>query len=196
VALLTKDDLRRQSAFAWLCMAALAGVIVWLWTIEKHQAALGTVVAMLGCLALILPPRERMPHLPARLRALPRSLDATPVLATLLSSPGYGVNWFYGANPYDEFVHLASGVLAGAVFGALLAADGRARRGGRLLLVGLGAGFLLGVGWEVFEWITGLIGNWTDTWTDVALTTAGMALGTAWWGRGPARGQAGPTGRA
>src|SRR3712207_8169416 len=50
----------------------------------------------------ILPPRERMETLPWRLRALPRSLDAAPVLAAVLSSPGYGLNWFYGANPYDE----------------------------------------------------------------------------------------------
>src|SRR3712207_8779673 len=75
----------------------------------------------------ILPPRERMDTLHWRVRALPRSLDAAPVLAALLSSPGYGLNWFYGANPYDETVHLLSGGLSGAVFAALLQADGLPR---------------------------------------------------------------------
>jgi hypothetical protein len=186
VPLLTRDDLRRHSPFAWLCLAALGGVIGWLWTIEKHQAAIGTVAALAGCLGLILPPRERMRRLPARLRALPRGLDSAPVLATLLSSPGYGVNWFYGANPYDEAVHLLTGVLAGAVLGGLLRTDGIPRGTLRLLALGLGAGLLLAMGWEAFEWATGLIGNWRDTWTDVLLTAAGVALGAAWWGRLPA----------
>ncbi len=168
-----------------MCLAALVGVIIWLWAIDKRQAAIGTAAALVGCLGLVLPPRERMRHLPARLRALPRSLDSMPVLATLLSSPGYGVNWFYGANPYDEIVHLLSGIMAGAVFGALLAVDGRRRGTGWLLLLGLGAGLMLGAAWEVFEWSTGLIGNPRDTVSDLLLTGAGLALGTAWWGRVP-----------
>lgn len=158
-------------------------VAAWFWSLDKRQAATGTLVALAGCLALILPPRERMPRLPWRIRGLPRSLDAVPALASLLSSPGYGLNWFYGANPYDEAVHLLSGILAGAVFAALLQADGRPRGAVRIGLVGAGCGLGLGIAWEVFEWSTGLIGDWTDTWTDVALTAAGAGLGSlgGWW---------------
>lgn len=155
----------------------------WFWTLDKRDASTGTMVALFGCLGLILPPRERMAVLPARLRALPRGLDATPVLATLLSSPGYGLNWFYGENPYDEIVHLVSGALAGAVIAGLILADGRARTPLRLALLTTALGLLLGSAWEVFEWATGLIGDWTDTWTDVALTTAGAAAGAALYGR-------------
>ena len=183
--LLTRDDLRRQSRFAWACLAALLGVIGWLWLEDKRSAAMGTVAALAGCLGLMLPPRERMRALPWRLRALPRQLDAAPVLATLLSSPGYGVNWFYGANPYDEIVHLLSGVLAGAVFGALLAVDGRPRTASRLALFGVGFGLALGVGWEAVEWALSLIGDAVDTMSDIALTAAGVAIGTSWWGRRP-----------
>lgn len=178
-----------QSRFAWLCLAALAGVALWLWVLDRHSASLGTLLALGGCLGLILPPRERMPRLPWRLRALPRRYDAVPVLASLVSTPGYGLHWFYGANPYDEAVHLLSGALAGAVFAALLLADGRPR--GRWYLAGLGGGFglALGAGWEAFEWLTGLIGGWTDTWTDIALTGLGAAPGAvlaAAWGPHPA----------
>src|SRR3712207_2500272 len=127
----------------------------------------------------ILPPRERMETLPWRLRALPRALDAAPVLAAVLSSPGYGLNWFYGANPYDETVHLLSGGLAGAVFAALLRADGLPRTPGRLAVLGAAFGFGLGAAWEVFEWAVGLIGHWTDSWTDVALTALGATLAAA-----------------
>ncbi len=177
--LLTKDDIRRHSWFAWACLAALAGVAAWFWVIDKRGAAEGTAAALAGCLGLILPPRERMGTLPWRVRALPRSLDAAPVLAALLSSPGYGLNWFYGANPYDEAVHLLNGALAGAALAALLQADGRPRTAGQLSVSGAVFGLGLGAAWEVFEWAVGLIGHWTDTWTDVALTALGATLAAA-----------------
>lgn len=177
--LLTRDDVRRQSWFAWACLAALAGVAAWLWSIERRGAATGTAAALVGCLGVILPPRERMETLPWRVRALPRGLDAAPVLATLLTSPGYGLNWFYGANPYDEAVHLLNGALAGAVFVALLEADGLPRTNRRRTAAGAAFGLGLGAAWEVFEWAVGLIGHWTDTWTDVALTALGATVAAA-----------------
>ena len=187
--LLTKDDIRRQSPFAWACLAAVAAVAAWFWWLDKRGAAMGTVAALAGCLGLLLPPRERMAVLPWRVRALPRRVDAAPVLAALLSSPGYGLNWFYGANPYDEAVHLVSGALAGAVFAALLEADGLRRGAGRLAAGGLAFGLALGVAWEVFEAAVGLIGDWTDTWTDAVLTASGAALGAALAGPDRSRGQ-------
>lgn len=176
MALLTAEDWRRYSRIAWLALLALAATAVWFWLIDRRSAALGTLAALIGCLGLILPPRERMAVLPAPLRSLPRSLDAAPVLATLLVSPGFGLNWFYGANPYDEVVHLLNGVLAGAVFVALRQwrgpRDGAWRLVGETLLFGL----VLGSAWEVFEALTGLGGDWTDTWTDAALTTSGAGI--------------------
>lgn len=62
--LLTSGDLRRHSRLAWASLAAL-----------------------LGCLGVILPSRERMRVLPPRIRTLPSHLDAAPVLATLLNCP-------------------------------------------------------------------------------------------------------------
>jgi hypothetical protein len=160
-------------------LAALAGAASWFGAIGKGAAATGTAAALAGCLGLVLPPRERMEALPARVRALPRGLDAAPVLATLLSSPGYGLGWFYADNPYDEAVHLMNGALAGAVFAALLLADGRRRPAGRLAVAGAAFGLGPGAAWEAFEWAAGLIGGWTDTWTDAALTASGAALGAA-----------------
>ncbi len=177
--LLTRDDLRRQSRLAWACLVALAAVAACFWVLDKRSAAQGTGAALAGCLGLLLPPRERMPVLPWRLRALPRGLDAAPVLATLVVSPGYGLNWFYGANPYDEAVHLLNGALAGAVFAALLGADGRSRGTWARAAAGAAFGLGLGVAWECFEWATGLIGDWTDTWTDVVLTTGGATVAAA-----------------
>ncbi len=176
MALLTAEDWRRYSRIAWLALLALAATAAWFWLIDRRSAALGTLAALIGCLGLILPPRERMAVLPAPLRALPRSLDAAPVLATLLVSPGFGLNWFYGANPYDEVVHLLNGVLAGAVFVALR--QWRGPRDGAWRLVGetLVFGLILGSAWEVFEALTKLSGDWTDTWTDVVLTASGAGL--------------------
>ncbi|HWL83146.1 MAG TPA: hypothetical protein VNR89_19525 [Roseomonas sp.] len=177
--LLTKADLRRHSWLGWASLSALAAVAMALWLTGRHGAALGTGAALLGCLGLVLPPRERMPILPWRLRALPRSLDAAPVLGTLISSPGYGLGWFYLPGPYDEIVHLVNGVLAGAVFAALLQADRRRRGVLQLAVAGAAFGLALGSGWEVFEALTGLIGDWTDTWTDVLLTTLGATFAGA-----------------
>ncbi|MFT8246398.1 hypothetical protein [Roseomonas sp. BN140053] len=182
MAPLTRSDIGRQSTFAWVAILALLAMAGWFWGLEKHAAAQGTLASLAGCLGLILPPRERMEVLPWRVRALPRGLDAVPVLATLVVSPGYGLNWFYGANPYDEAVHLLNGLLAGLVFAALLQADGTPRGALRLAATTAGLGLLLGSGWEVFEWATGLIGDWTDTWTDVALTAGGATLAAAWAG--------------
>ncbi|WP_203076777.1 hypothetical protein [Falsiroseomonas ponticola] len=189
MALLTRDDLRRHSPFAWACLAALAGVALLLWGLDKRSAALGTAAGILGLLGIILPPRERMPHLSMRLRRLPRALDAAPVLATLLSTPGYGLNWFHGANPYDEVVHLVSGLLAGAVFAGLVLADGRPRGRRRLAALGLPFGLALACGWEGFEALLGIIGNTADTLSDIALTAGGAVLGAA-MGAAPWRGRA------
>jgi hypothetical protein len=183
LALLTKRDLRRHSRLTWLSLTALLAVIGALWGIERRNAAIGTAAAFVGCLGLILPPRERMRLLPWRLRALPRRLDAAPVFATLLASPGYGLNYFYGVNPYDEIVHLLSGVPAGAVFAALLLADGERREPGWMAMAGAAFGLALGTAWEVFEWAVAIIGDWQDTWTDVVLTTLGATLGAAAWRR-------------
>lgn len=175
--LLTQQDMARHSRLAWACLAVLGATAAWFWMLGQRGAALGTAGALLGCLGLVLPPRERMGVLPWRLRALPRILDAAPVLATLISSPGYGLKWFYADNLYDEAVHFLNGILAGAVLAALLLADGRPRGRRRLAVLGAVGGLLLGSGWEVFEWLTGLIGDWTDTWTDVVLTATGTVLG-------------------
>lgn len=192
MALLTREDLGRQSRVAWLCLAALPGVAAWLWMLDRGQAAIGTLAAALGCAALLLPPRERMDVLPGRLRQLPRRLDAAVPLGALLSTPGYGLGWFYGANPYDEIVHLLSGLLAGATVAALLLADGQRRGAVRVGVAAAAPGLGLAIAWEVFEYATDLIGGWRDTWTDVVLTTAGAGLGGAAWCALAPRVEAGP----
>lgn len=175
-----RDDLARQSPLAWGLLLALLGVAAWLWFVPaKGSAALATVASALGCAAILLIPRERAPWLPARVRALPRRLDFAPVLAAILSTPGYGLGWFHGANPFDEFVHLASGLLAGAVFAGLVLADGAPRGAGRVAWLGLLFGAPLAVGWEAFEWAVGIVGGVTDTASDIVLTAGGAALG-AW----------------
>jgi hypothetical protein len=175
--LLTRADLGRQSRLAWAGMLVLGAGAIGYAATGRTGPALISLAALAGLLALLLPPRERMRRLPWRLRALPRACDAAPVFATLISNPGYGLGWFYGPNPYDEIVHLANGVLAGVVLFAWLALDGRRRELRRLTLTAAGAGLALAVGWEVFEWATGLIGHAVDTVTDIALTTLGATLG-------------------
>jgi hypothetical protein len=183
MALLTREDLARQSRFAWLCLIALVAMAAWFWSRDKGSASIGTLLSALGCLGLMLPPRERMPALPWRVRALPRWLDGTAPLGALIVSPGYGLSWFYGVNPFDEVVHFVNGALLGAVFAALLLADGVARSPAGLAWRGALFGLVLGVAWEIFEAATGLIGDFTDTWTDIVLGMAGAAL--AGWAAGP-----------
>ncbi len=171
----------RQSPAALACVGLLLLVAAWLWAGQgKGSAAVATVLSGLACAALIATPRERATWLPARVRALPRDLDVVPPLAALLSTPSYGLGWFHGANPFDEVVHLASGVLAGAVLAGLLLADEAPRRPRRLLAIGLLAGLPFAGTWEAFEWVVGMVGDAPDTLSDIALTAGGMALGA--WG--------------
>ena len=60
--------------------------------------------------------------------------------------------------------------------GAAAGADGKPRGAWAMTLRGLAFGIVLSILWEGFEAATNLIGNWTDTWTDVALTTLGATL--------------------
>lgn len=177
--------LSRVSPLAWASLAVLLAMAAWFWSLGKGSATYATLLSAIGCLALVLPPREDMPWLPLRLSRLPRVYDAVPFLATALSSPGYGLNLFHGANPFDEFVHLANGALAGAVFAALVLADGRPRTHRHMAWVGLLFGLSLGVVWEAFEWAVNIIGDWQDTWTDVALTAGGATLVAALYGGKP-----------
>jgi hypothetical protein len=179
MALLTRDDLVRQSRFAWACLAVLLGFGLFYAATGRLGPAVGTIGAVAGLVALLLPPRERMARLPPRLRTLPRRCDAAPVLGTILSSPGYGLGWFYGPNPYDEIVHLLNGLLMGLVLADWVLQDGRWRDRRGFVLRMTGAGLALAAGWEVFEWATGLIGNAVDTVTDILLTTLGATLGAA-----------------
>lgn len=170
----------RHSPLAWACVVALLLIAAWLWFAQdKGSAAIATAASALACAALIATPRERAPWLPARARALPRHLDFVPPLAAILSTPGYGLGWFHGANPFDEFVHLASGLLAGAVFAGFVMADGEPRTPARLAWLGLLFGVPFAVGWEAFEWAVGIVGGVTDTLSDIALTGGGAAVG-AW----------------
>lgn len=170
----------RLHALTWAALAANAAMAALLWLMDLRAAAQGTAVALLGCLALALPHREAMPRLPLPVRRLPRDRDAAVPLACLLSVPGYAFNVFNRANPYDEYVHLMSGLLAGWVLAGMLEA-GRGRAPGALARAGWGLalGVPLAVGWEAFEWAVGIIGDATDTTWDVVLTGGGTALGAA-----------------
>lgn len=170
----------------WLLLGALLAMALWFGALEKGSAAWATALAAAGCLALVATPREDMPFLPFRLARLSRAYDSAPVLGTLVTAPGYGLSLFHGANAFDEVVHLVNGALAGAVFAALVLADGRARSRWHMLRVGLMFGLSLGIAWEGFEWLVGIIGDGQDTWTDVALT-AGGAAGAAMLHGGDAR---------
>lgn len=170
------SPLARIPWHAWLLLLALLVMAGWFWALEKGSAAWATALAAAGCLALIAPPREEMAILPWRLRRLPRLYDSAPVLGTIITAPGYGLSLFHGANAFDEVVHLSNGALAGAVFAALVLADGRPRTRLHMAWVGLLFGLSLGIVWEGFEWAVQIIGDWQDTWTDVALTAGGATV--------------------
>lgn len=166
----------RSPWHTWLLLAALVAMALWFGALEKGSAAWATGLAALGCFALVATPREDMPFLPLRLDRLPRAYDSAPVLATLITAPGYGLSLFHGANAFDEVIHLVNGALAGAVFAALVLADGRPLGRLHMAWVGLLFGLTLAVVWEGFEWLVEIIGDWQDTWTDVALTAGGAVV--------------------
>jgi hypothetical protein len=108
-------------------------------------------------------------------RALARLVIGLALIVIVLNVLGYAAHFFRTVSIYDEAVHAlttATVCLAAALWRPL-GLRGIAKLTSILALCG--TGLLIGLTWEFFEWLAGLIGDRTDTLVDLLMDGVGAA---------------------
>lgn len=109
-------------------------------------------------------------------RALPSSIMLLLIVAASVNAAGYIVGLWHERTMFDEIVH------AFTTFAGMTAVIWMATREGRLLsgasaliivASALLTGLILGLVWEGFEWVIGIIGDQRDTLVDLAMDSLG-----------------------
>lgn len=160
-------------AFAWACRAIAAAAAVYgLWALVSSpwsETIVSAVIALIATAALY--GRARLPIL----------FGLSVAVAAAVNGAGYVFTLWHEETAFDEIVHAYTGF-------AGMAAIGWAMFHGRLLagwpsawLVAamLGIGLLLGIAWEGFEALIGIIGSRRDTLIDLAMDMAGALIAAA-----------------
>ena len=107
---------------------------------------------------------------------LPSLFSLLFVLAGLINAVGYVFNLWKSPLWFDETVHAYTSFTMMAAIGWMLFARSglnAAGRSGRFTLAIAGLGLVVGVLWEIFEWIIGIIGSPVDTAVDLVMDTFG-----------------------
>lgn len=99
------------------------------------------------------------------------------VSAGLLNLAGYLFSLWQEKIPFDELVHLYTTLAVVAAIGFALIRNGTKTE--PRLPTFLAAGVLLGLAWEGFELLVGMIGSVRDTIVDLIMDVVGASLGFA-----------------
>ncbi len=99
-------------------------------------------------------------------------------LVVAVNVAGYVLNLWRERTMFDELVHAATSFAGMAAL--MWVAARRARRlngmrGIAVVATALVAGLILGLAWEGFEWLIGIIGDQRDTLIDLAMDCLGAA---------------------
>ena len=104
---------------------------------------------------------------------------ALVVVAGAVNLVGYLLNLWHDETVFDEAVHLYTSFAVVAAIGRLAlgsaALPDRLSRWWSLLIIAV----LLGLAWEAFEWVIGIIGGGRDTIMDLVMDTVGGAIAAA-----------------
>lgn len=109
-------------------------------------------------------------------RSLPSSIIFLLYLVVAVNVAGYVQNLWRERTMFDELVHASTSFAGMAALMWVTARRTRllhGRRGITVVVSALVAGLLLGLAWEGFEWLIGIIGNRRDTLIDLAMDCLG-----------------------
>jgi VanZ family protein len=160
-----------HAIFHWLQIALLAAAVGWAGWETVHgrfvEALAMAAVAGLGVVLLAAP---------ARFAALFRLVL---LAAAMVNAVGYLLDLWEARGPFDELVHAFTSFAGCAGISWLLLGrtdlvSGRAP--GRLVGVTVAIGVVVGIAWEVFEWLVGIIGERDDTVSDLVMDAIGALL--------------------
>lgn len=101
------------------------------------------------------------------------------VLAALVNAAGYLLSLWHDETVFDEVVHLFTSFAVLASIGKFLITAKGMRPSATLTAWLLAFALILGIAWEFFEWVIGIIGGRQDTLMDLAMDVAGGALAAA-----------------
>lgn len=155
-------------SFRWasqlaLLVAALGALYLLAENRWSDAAALGAV-ALLG--SIFIAARDRLPSL----------FTLLFVIAGLVNALGYVLTLWHEATPFDEIVHAFTSFTLCAAAGWLLLSRTKLLSGNqnaRLILAVAAIGLVLGLLWEAFEWMIGIIGSPRDTIMDLVMDMVG-----------------------
>jgi hypothetical protein len=111
-------------------------------------------------------------------RALPSGIMLLLIVAVTVNAAGYIIGLWHERTMFDEFVHAFTTFAGMTALIWMATRDGRLLDGASALSVvasALFAGLILGLVWEGFEWLIGIIGNQRDTLVDLAMDCLGAA---------------------
>ena len=159
-----------HSAWVWACRALLAMALLYgCWALFASSWTETLVSAAVALIALAaLHGRDRLPIF----------FGLSIAIAAAVNAAGYVFALWHEVVAFDEAVHAYSGFAGIAAIGwGMLRA--RALAGWSppwLVAAMLGIGLLLGIAWEGFEALIGIIGSRRDTLIDLAMDCAGALV--------------------
>ena len=109
-------------------------------------------------------------------RALPSGIMLLLIVAATVNAAGYIIGLWHERTMFDEFVHAFTTFAGMTALIWMATRDGRLLDGASALSVvasALLAGLILGLVWEGFEWMIGIIGDQRDTLVDLAMDCLG-----------------------
>lgn len=98
------------------------------------------------------------------------------VIAALVNLAGYLLGLWHNDTLFDELVHLFTSFAGLAAIGRYLIVARAIRPSKKLVASLLALTLTLGVAWELFEWLIGIIGDSRDTLIDLVMDLAGGGL--------------------
>lgn len=148
----------------WLAIAGLAAAGAYLLSVDiaKGMVLLGLAVA--GGIALRFQ------------RGLPSGIMLLLIIAVTVNAAGYIVGLWHERTMFDELVHAFTTFAGMTALIWMFTKDGRLYDGASTLAIlasALIAGVILGLAWEGFEWLIGIIGHQRDTVVDLVMDSIG-----------------------
>lgn len=99
--------------------------------------------------------------------------------AVLVNAAGYLFNLWHDETIFDEAVHFYTSFAVVAALGRLAVEKDWLPSGASRWLALPALGMIMGLAWEAFEYMIGIIGSRHDTLMDLAMDGAGALLATA-----------------
>jgi hypothetical protein len=162
---------RSYTRWTWLVLALLVAAAFYLGTVGRWLG----VIVLGGTVALSL-------TFIAFESWLPRLFNLLFALAGTLNAIAYVFDLWHRISIYDEFVHAYTTFAITGAFGYLLLRWTKLDEKGRIwqiVLTIMAFGLVVGILWEVFEWIIGIIGDAVDTIIDLAMDSLGALVAAA-----------------